>query len=378
MLASIAASAAALLTRPPLQAAPAEADAIHEQAVRLAAIRKANAEAGRKRAIAQKRAIDTKLWSKQIKQAERAENAAAIEAEQRHMQELERTKAKMERKAQREAKRALSVTKPVHTKTKINSHTRVPITQPVTNINAPMPRTATTPLVIHAPTRNYVVGSNPAGFKPRKSPLHSSRLSRWLQTDRHAAALALQRAWRRHAAKQVRLLLMFERAAERKTNEAQQFTSKTQPRAKCRYNPCQTHWCHFAHEPGQQQLAPCAAKQTDGKATIECGICFASGAPIAVLVQCGHTLCYSCSGKVTQCPFCATRVTTHFAAGARLPLTVANLSGHWRATRSQVMLLIDLFRWFAATLRRAVVCFRVRCVSFVKSVVRGTFSLQKT
>eukprot|EP00966_Prymnesium_polylepis_P192494 4461663-Prymnesium_polylepis.1 len=106
----------------------------------MAVVRRANTEAGRKRAIAQKRAVETKLWAKEMKKAAKAEKTAMAEAERRRMQDLECARAKDVHKAQRVAEKALLSTKPVNTKTKLvtDSHTSVlPVTKAVTNSKAP-------------------------------------------------------------------------------------------------------------------------------------------------------------------------------------------------------------------------------------------------
>eukprot|EP00966_Prymnesium_polylepis_P077115 1786257-Prymnesium_polylepis.1 len=137
MSANVAAAAVATVLKAARQR---DSDAVRDQAARMAVVQRANTEAGRKRAIAQKRAVETKLWAKEMKKAAKAEKAAMAEAERRRMQDLERAKAKEARKAEREAKKALLSTKPVNTKTKLvtDSLTSVlPVTKAVTNSKAP-------------------------------------------------------------------------------------------------------------------------------------------------------------------------------------------------------------------------------------------------
>eukprot|EP00966_Prymnesium_polylepis_P222742 5152798-Prymnesium_polylepis.2 len=224
-------------------------------------------------------------------------------------------------------------TKPVSKTTTSMSHTTFhPVTSTV----------PTSPMAAPVEQRRRVVGADPPEPPPhrRKHQLSGLRLSSWLQKDQHAAALALQRAWRRHAAKQVRLLLAFERAAGRE-NKEQEFTTKTHtstnkqransinPRAKCRYHPCRKPWCHFAHEPGQQQLAaPCVTNATTNadladkdttpnrtESTNECPVCFIGLAldNIGVLA-CGHAACFACVqacvARDARCPICRAEATS--------------------------------------------------------------------
>jgi hypothetical protein len=197
----------------------------------------------------------------EMKKAAKAEKAAAVEAEQRRMQERERARAKEARKAQRDSEKVMLDTKLQPHTTKLVSKTTTSVSH--TTFHPATTTVPTKPMATSVKQHRRVVGAEPPEPPPhrRKSPLHETRLSGWLQKDRQAAALALQRAWRRHHARHVRLLLAFERAAERKTNREQEFTTKVQTNTSkqrahiikpCRYHPCRKPWCHFGHEPGQQ------------------------------------------------------------------------------------------------------------------------------
>jgi hypothetical protein len=353
MSANVAAAAVATVLKAARQR---DSDAVRDQAARVAVVQRANAEAGRKRAIAQKRAVETKLWAKEMKKAAKAEKTAMAEAERRRMQDLECARAKDVHKAQRVAEKALLSTKPVNTKTKLvtDSHTSVlPVTKAVTNSKAPVHNTAKVPVVVAVSTQNAVAGSDPAYSHParqdnrakRKSPLHGSKLAKWTLPDfRYASAIAIQSAWRRHVAVQLCLLAQYHKAAAMKNapeteqathrNDVDANTNKTTMRSTkpmCTYTPCLRPGCRFSHSDNQfQPDAAKFAKTRAGRAnhtidnaktgetkvdkdaaldsnatksgtdrtesTNECPVCFTGLAldNIGVLA-CGHCACFKCA-----------------------------------------------------------------------------------